>query len=207
VRRHRAEGKRRFRVALLAGCAQRVLDPAINEAAIRLLTRLGGEVVVPAEVGCCGGLTHHMGRHDQAMASARANVAAWSREAAGEGLDGIVVNASGCGTMLKDYGFMLRGESQAEAAALVSSLIGVSLPHDAVYFGEIALSGAVRAVGHSGLRLKEAAKLGFTRAVAPPAARKDGEGARLPTTSIASVASLVAEIAAAGVATKKATAR
>jgi glycolate oxidase iron-sulfur subunit len=122
VRVHRAEGPRRFRVALLAGCAQRVLNPAINDATIRLLTRLGGEVVVPAEVGCCGGLTHHMGRHDQAMASARANVAAWSREAADEGLDGIVVNASGCGTMLKDYGFMLRGESQAEAAALVSSL-------------------------------------------------------------------------------------
>jgi len=122
LRVHRAEGPRRFRVALLAGCAQRVLNPAINDATIRLLTRLGGEVVVPAEVGCCGGLTHHMGRHDQAMASARANVAAWSREAAGEGLDGIVVNASGCGTMLKDYGFMLRGESQAEAAALVSSL-------------------------------------------------------------------------------------
>src|SRR5271156_3625886 len=89
------------------------------------------------------------------------------------------------------------------AAALVSSLVGVSLPHDGVYFGEIALSGAVRAVGHTGLRLKEAAKLGFTRAVAPPA-RQESEGARLAMTSIASVASLVAEIAAAGVATKTA---
>ena len=87
----------------------------------------------------------------------------------------------------------------AAAAALVSSLIGVSLPHDAVYFGEIALSGAVRAVGHSALRLKEAAKLGFTRAVAPPS-RKDAEGARLKTVAVSSVASLVAEIAAAGVA-------
>ncbi len=122
LRVHRAEGPRRFRVALLAGCAQRVLNPAINDATIRLLTRLGGEVVVPAEVGCCGGLTHHMGRHDQAMASARANVAAWSREAAGEGLDGIVVNASGCGTMLKDYGFMMRGEPEAGAASRVASL-------------------------------------------------------------------------------------
>jgi DNA repair protein RadA/Sms len=91
----------------------------------------------------------------------------------------------------------------AAAAALVSSLIGVSLPHDAVYFGEIALSGAVRAVGHSGLRLKEAAKLGFSRAVAP-LSRTDADGARLATVAIASVASLVAEIAAAGVAAKTA---
>ena len=91
----------------------------------------------------------------------------------------------------------------AAAAALVSSLIGVALPHDAVYFGEIALSGAVRAVGHGGLRLKEAAKLGFSRAVAS-ASRKDAEGARLAIVPIASVASLVAEIAAAGVAGKTA---
>jgi len=95
----------------------------------------------------------------------------------------------------------------AAAAALVSSLVGVSLPHDAVYFGEIALSGAVRAVGHRALRLKEAAKLGFARAVGPPASRKDGEDARLATTPIASVAALVAEIAAAGAATKTAKAR
>ena len=94
----------------------------------------------------------------------------------------------------------------AAAAALVSSLIGVSLPHEAVYFGEIALSGAVRAVGHTGLRLKEAAKLGFTRAVAP-LSRKDAEGARLAMTAVHSVASLVAEIAAAGVAAKSSTAK
>jgi DNA repair protein RadA/Sms len=91
----------------------------------------------------------------------------------------------------------------AAAAALVSSLIGVSLPHDAVYFGEIALSGAVRAVGHTALRLKEAAKLGFSSAVAPPS-RKDSEGAQLKTVAVSSVASLVAEIAAAGVAAKTA---
>jgi DNA repair protein RadA/Sms len=91
----------------------------------------------------------------------------------------------------------------AAAAALVSSLIGVSLPHDAVYFGEIALSGAVRAVGHTALRLKEAAKLGFSSAVAPPS-RNDAEGTRLKTVAVSSVASLVAEIAAAGVAAKTA---
>ena len=90
----------------------------------------------------------------------------------------------------------------AAAAALVSSLVGVALPHDAVYFGEIALSGAVRAVGHSGLRMKEASKLGFTRAVAPPTARKDEEAPKLSVASVGSVASLVADIAAAGVSSK-----
>jgi DNA repair protein RadA/Sms len=92
----------------------------------------------------------------------------------------------------------------AAAAALVSSLVGVSLPHDAVYFGEIGLSGAVRPVAHSALRLKEAAKLGFTRAVAAPSAQAEGNGApKLKLSPISSVAGLVAEIAAAGIAVKK----
>jgi glycolate oxidase iron-sulfur subunit len=119
---HRAEGVRRGRVGLLTGCAQKVLNPTINEATIRLLTRMGIEVVITPGQGCCGALTHHMGQHDPAMAAARANIAAWSAEIAGEGLDAIVVNASGCGTTLKDYGFMFREEPEAEAAARVSAL-------------------------------------------------------------------------------------
>jgi glycolate oxidase iron-sulfur subunit len=119
---HRAEGVRRGRVGLLTGCAQKVLNPTINEATIRLLTRMGIEVVITPGQGCCGALTHHMGQHDAAMAAARANIAAWSAEIAGEGLDAIVVNASGCGTTLKDYGFMFREEPEAEAAARVSAL-------------------------------------------------------------------------------------
>ncbi len=107
---HKAEGVRRGRVALLAGCAQTVLAPSINEATIRLLTRMGIEVVIARGVGCCGALTHHMGRHDPAMASARANVAGWTREIEGDGLDAILVNTSGCGTTVKDYGFMFRSE-------------------------------------------------------------------------------------------------
>src|SRR5277367_5455457 len=87
----------------------------------------------------------------------------------------------------------------AAAAALVSSLVGVALPQEAVYFGEIALSGAVRAVGHAGLRLKEAAKLGFTRATLPPLPREGEETGRIAVSTINSVASLVADIAAAGV--------
>jgi len=118
-----AEGKRRMRVALLVGCAQQVLVPSINEATVRLLTRHGCEVVVAAGSRCCGALTHHMGKERTALADVRANVAAWSREIEGAGLDAIVANASGCGTMVKDYGFLLRKEPQwAERAARVAGL-------------------------------------------------------------------------------------
>jgi glycolate oxidase iron-sulfur subunit len=109
---HRAKGERRGRVALLTGCAQQVLAPEINAATIRLLTRLGVEVVVAEGAGCCGALTHHLGQHDLAMASARANSEAWSREIESAGLDAIVVNASGCGTMVKDYGFLFRTQPE-----------------------------------------------------------------------------------------------
>ncbi len=107
-----AQGVRKGRVALLAGCAQTVLAPEINEATIRLLTRLGIEVVVARGVGCCGALTHHMGRHDAAMATIRQAVAGWSAEIEAAGLDAIVVNTSGCGTTVKDYGFLFRNEPE-----------------------------------------------------------------------------------------------
>jgi glycolate oxidase iron-sulfur subunit len=119
---HPAEGERRGRVVLLAGCAQQVLAPSINAATIRLLTRLGIEVVVPPDAGCCGALTHHMGKQDPALASARTNIAAWSREIDGAGLDAILVNTSGCGTTVKDYGFMFRTRPEAAQAAAVSAL-------------------------------------------------------------------------------------
>jgi glycolate oxidase iron-sulfur subunit len=119
-----AEGARRGRVALLAGCAQQVLAPEINAATLRLLARLGIEVVVAQGAGCCGALTHHMGRHEAALASARANIEAWTREADGEGLDAIIVNTSGCGTVVKDYGFLFRNEDAGarQAAERVSLL-------------------------------------------------------------------------------------
>jgi glycolate oxidase iron-sulfur subunit len=118
-----AEGPRRRRVALLSGCAQTVLDPGLNEATIRLLTRHGVEVVVAKGAGCCGSLTHHMGREDAARASARANIEAWSREADAGGLDAIVVNTSGCGTTVKDYGHMFRTDpAWAGRAAKVAAL-------------------------------------------------------------------------------------
>ncbi len=120
---HPAQGERRLRVALLAGCAQTVLDPAINAATIRLLTRLGCEVVVAPGAGCCGALTQHMGRTDDAAAAARANVAAWSAELMGGGLDAVVINASGCGTTVKDYGHILSDDPEwAERAQAIADL-------------------------------------------------------------------------------------
>ncbi len=106
-----AQGVRKARIALLTGCAQQVLMPRINEATIRLLTRLGVEVVVSGGAGCCGALNHHTGQHDRAMALASANIDAWSRE---PDLDAIVINASGCGTTVKDYGFMFRTAADAD---------------------------------------------------------------------------------------------
>ncbi|TIV99531.1 MAG: glycolate oxidase subunit GlcF [Mesorhizobium sp.] len=120
---HAGQGAKRGRVAILTGCAQSVLDPAINEATVSLLTRLGIEVVVPAGEGCCGALVHHMGREDQALASARQNVDAWTRAIDEGGLDAIIITASGCGTTIKDYGFMLRLDpAYAEKAARISAL-------------------------------------------------------------------------------------
>ncbi len=112
-----AQGPRRGRVALLNGCAQTVLAPQINEATIRLLTRLGVEVVAADGAGCCGSLVHHMGRVDQSHAQARGNIDAWMREADGEGIDAIIINTSGCGTQVKDYGFMFRDDAGYAAKA------------------------------------------------------------------------------------------
>ncbi len=118
-----AEGERRMRVALLLGCAQRVLAPEINEATIRLLTRHGCEVVVAQGSGCCGALVHHLGQERGALGFTRANIDAWERERLASGLDAIVINASGCGTTVKDYGFMLREDpAYAEKAARIASL-------------------------------------------------------------------------------------
>ncbi len=117
-----AAGETRMRVALLNGCAQQVLAPRINEATVRLLTRLGCEVVVARGAGCCGALSHHMGKSAPARAAARANIEAWGAEREADGLDGIVINASGCGTTVKDYGFMFRDDPKfADRAAWVAA--------------------------------------------------------------------------------------
>jgi len=118
-----ARGARKGRVALLRGCAQSVLDPGINDAAIRLLTRAGIEVVVAEGEGCCGALTHHMGKRDHSHIAAQRNIDAWIDEMDGDGLDAIIVTTSGCGTTIKDYGFMLRADPiYAKRAARVSAI-------------------------------------------------------------------------------------
>ncbi len=117
-----AEGERKMRVALMTGCAQKALDTDINDATIRLLTRLGCEVVIARGMGCCGALVHHMGKEDEAHRAAARNIRAWMAEIGGEGLDAIVINTSGCGTTVKDYGHMFRLDALAGDAARVSGL-------------------------------------------------------------------------------------
>jgi glycolate oxidase iron-sulfur subunit len=147
---YRAQGARRMRAALLPGCAQLVLAPGINEATIRLLTRHGCEVVIARGGGCCGSLRHHLGQEKGALALARTNIDAWERERRAGGLDAIVVNASGCGTTVKDYGFMLRedrayAERAARAAALARDVVEV--------IESLGLRPAAPAVAHTGRRV------------------------------------------------------
>jgi glycolate oxidase iron-sulfur subunit len=112
-----AEGPRRWRVALLEGCVQPEIAPHINAATIRMLTRFGCEVVMPEAAGCCGSLNLHMGKQEAARSFARSNIAAWLKELDEGGLDAILVNASGCGTTLKDYGHLLKGDPDFEQGA------------------------------------------------------------------------------------------
>jgi glycolate oxidase iron-sulfur subunit len=146
---HNADGKRQMRVAMLSGCAQQVVGGDINEATIRLLRRHGVEVVIAEGMGCCGALTQHMGDEAAAQKSARANIAAWLAVRENGGLDAIVVNASGCGTTVKDYGHLLKGDADwANKAAEISDLTvdiselmvkvglqNVTLPAEAVTLG------------------------------------------------------------------------
>ena len=113
---------KRKRIALMTGCAQKALNTDINDATIRLLTRMGCEVVVAKGQGCCGALTHHMGKTSESHKAAAANIAAWSAEIDNGGLDAIVINTSGCGTTVKDYGHMFRDTELAEQAETVSAL-------------------------------------------------------------------------------------
>jgi glycolate oxidase iron-sulfur subunit len=156
-----AQGRRRGRVALLDGCVGPVLAPSINAAAIRLLTRHGIEVVV-AMAGCCGSLAHHMGRAHEALAAARRQVDAWTAEIEDEGLDAILITASGCGTTIKDYGFMLRADpTHGDKAARVSRLaLDISQ-----YLGRLELMPGRGAEGlvvayHSACSLQHGQKIG-----------------------------------------------
>jgi glycolate dehydrogenase iron-sulfur subunit len=114
-----AEGMRRARVALLTGCVQTVLDPDINAATVRLLTRAGADVVPIS--GCCGAIVHHLGREHDARGLAAQVIERLHAELAGDGLDAIVSNASGCGTQAKDYGYLFRNDAALAAKAAAVS--------------------------------------------------------------------------------------
>ena len=132
---HSVIGRRRARVALLTGCAQTVLAPEINAATIRLLNRLGVEVIVPEDQGCCGALTHHMGMEADALVRARQNVDAWSSA----NVDAVIINTSGCGTTVKDYGHMLRLDPayRDKAAAVAAKTKDIT-----EYLSALGLTGA-----------------------------------------------------------------
>ena len=113
---------KRMRVALMTGCAQRALDTDINDATIRVLKRFGCEVVIAAGQGCCGSLSHHMGKKSDAKSRALRNIDAWYSELSDNGLDAIVINTSGCGTTVKDYQHMFAGTEHEEKASCIASL-------------------------------------------------------------------------------------
>lgn len=151
-----AEGKRRARVALLAGCAQQVLDPDINWATLRVLARNGVEVVIPKSQSCCGALAAHTGVKGQAQAFARNNLKAFP-----EDVDAILTNAAGCGSGLHEYGLWLRGEPEEAEAHEFSSLsqdISVFL-HDLGLIAPPPLSKPLRVAYHDACHLAHAQRV------------------------------------------------
>jgi glycolate oxidase iron-sulfur subunit len=156
-----AEGARKGRVALMSGCVGPVVRPSIEAAAIRVLTRHGIEVVLAQGQGCCGSLVHHLGREQDALAAARANIDAWSAEIATGGLDAVLVTASGCGTTVKDYGFMLRGDSAYAGKAARIAALARDISE---YLAGLQLSGSGEAEGlsiayHSACSLQHGQKI------------------------------------------------
>lgn len=118
-----AQGHHHKRIALLAGCAQQILDPAINAATIRLLNRHGCDVVIAESSACCGALEHHLQQTSSARQKAIANIRAWKHQIEHQGLDAIVVNTSGCGSHVRDYAHLLRDDPEwSEPARKVSEL-------------------------------------------------------------------------------------
>jgi glycolate oxidase iron-sulfur subunit len=117
------ETTRPRRVLLLAGCAQTVLSPEINDATVRLLDRIGVDVGAPEAAGCCGALVLHMGDHATARDAARRNIVAWENAISEGPVEAILINTSGCGTTVKDYGHLLaRDEHFAERSKRIGAM-------------------------------------------------------------------------------------
>jgi glycolate oxidase iron-sulfur subunit len=154
------KGKRRGRVLMLTGCAQGVLDPAINAATVRLLTRLGIEVVVPAGAGCCGALNHHLGQEKAAHDRARRLIDAWSHQIERGEIDAIIINTSGCGSVIKDYSHMfaedpLYREKARRIAALTRDISEFLMEQDVSFKAPKAL----RVAYHSACSLQHGQKI------------------------------------------------
>ncbi len=154
-------GPHKGRVALLTGCVSPVVAPAINEAAIRLLTRHGIEVVVPSKA-CCGAVVHHLGRGHEACMAACRQIDAWIAELDQHGLDAILVTASGCGTMVKDYGYMLRTDKAYAGKAVRVSGLAMDISE---YLTRLPLVSTGRHAGlvvayHSACSLQHGQKIG-----------------------------------------------
>ena len=156
-----AMGNRRLRVALLTGCAQQVMGPQINDATLRLLARRGVEVVIPPAMGCCGALTYHMGERRHSLRMMRNNIAVWHRELQQPGLDAIVLNTSGCGTAVREYGHIFRNDPEwAERATAVTALVrDVSEVLADVGLGQVADLPALRVAYHDACSLQHGQKI------------------------------------------------
>lgn len=150
-----AIGPRRHRVALMTGCAQKALNTDINDATIRLLRRLGCEVVIAKSAGCCGALSHHMGRESESHAFARRNIRAWMAEKAQSGLDAVVINTSGCGTVVKDYAHMFRQDPTIapDAATIAGLAVDITELLERIGLPEIAPKG-LRVAYHAACSLQ-----------------------------------------------------
>jgi len=148
-----AEGARRARVALLAGCAQQVLAPEINLATLRVLSRNGVETVIPRDQACCGALAMHVGESAEARSTARKNIAAFSGE-----FDAIITNAAGCGSGMKEYPLLFEGQADdKEARRLSERVVDVSVFLDRLGFKPPpALGKPVRLAYHDACHLAHA---------------------------------------------------
>lgn len=148
---HAPKGEKIGRVAMLSGCAQKVLDPAINSATIELLNRLGIEVVTPKSEGCCGALVHHMGHEQASHRAAINNIDIWQKEIDGGGLDGIIITTSGCGTTVKDYGHMLRENEDYKDKAEGISALAMDITE---YLVKLKIDQLARAIKKNGSKIK-----------------------------------------------------
>lgn len=151
-----AVGEKRLRVALLTGCAQSVLGPQINDATVRLLTRLGAEVVIPNNTGCCGALTFHMGERRRSRKLMQHMIEVWHGEIAGDGLDAIVLNTSGCATAVREYDYLFRHDPKLadKAKAVVERVRDITEVVAELGLGEAKRAAGLRVAYHDACSLQ-----------------------------------------------------